>query len=35
MNEFITQFMESPEFFYKTIGSVVLLIFSLTIIRRR
>ena len=35
MNEFMTKFMESPKFFYDTIGLVVLLIFALTIIRRR
>ena len=35
MNEFMTKFMESPEFFYEIIGMAVLLIFALTIIRRR
>jgi hypothetical protein len=35
MNEFMTKFMESPEFFYETIGIVVLFIFAFTIIRRR
>lgn len=34
MNEFITKFMESPEFFYETIAIVVAFIFSLTIIIR-
>lgn len=35
MNEFMTNFMESPKFFYDTIGLVVLFIFALTVIRRR
>ena len=34
MNEFISKFMESPEFFYGTIAIVVALIFSFTIIIR-